>query len=826
MSKEQNQQDTDQAIQEMVMNNTSNQQTIEPSKLRNSLKWLSLLLLAALLTACDSDSKQNNENNDNNAYVSFSMGLQTQAHDTLSSLIITIRNASTGGYITSGDILPTGNLILQVPPHVAMTVEALGYEGSLVTYETLTPTAVAALRPGETTTASFSLTPVSPPAEPGTPLVQPGNGATGVSVLATFTADVSELSFLEITDASLVLSIPETQLINTVFTQSGNILTFTLPVGTSMDPMANYDADLVVNYIDDFESPQTLNYSWSFSTNNAIDYNAVTDPVLRACIQDAATIAESEVPTDILDLNCIGGFASRIDTLNGIEQLSNVINLNLRNNNIQSAEPLRNLTNLQTLLLSECGECGNNRVRDLTPLQGLVNLIELDLRRNGVSDLTGVEGLQSLEILRLDGNSVADISALSSTPALRELYLWSNVVVDISPLYGLNNLEIVEAPFNLIESVDFAIQTNLLRLEFWNNRIRTFSVGSVGGNTPNLAEVRAENNYITSVNFAGTFPSLEAVNFNFNNIKDITGLVALSTSSAATLDIRLVHNIIEDVTTLNSIPGITYLNLNNNNIMAGVPGMANLVNSTYIGLRNNAANVCSEYQDLDIELDLSNGAGTGIVQWSTCFSEPLVSNLVFGDTPSGAALSTCINATGIANVVDLTTLSCRSTSITDLAGLEQLPFLTSLDLANNAITNFSPLTTLTNLQQLNLNNTGLSNVNVIANLKNLQVLWLESNPFISVGSTGMSLDNLVALTELYLFNNQVGRNSSVSYLRSLINATILDFSCSQVLLDQDFTDLDMALDGGDGSGANSGIVRWACNIGALNAWGTRPFKVS
>ncbi|MDR1616792.1 MAG: leucine-rich repeat domain-containing protein [Syntrophomonadaceae bacterium] len=91
-------------------------------------------------------------------------------------------------------------------------------------------------------------------------------------------------------------------------------------------------------------------------------------------------------------------------TIQGVQYSTDLTELNLRNAGLTAAdiEPLRYMTNLETLDLSE------NNISDLSVLAGLSNLGRLDLRNNKISDLRALAGLSNLTELHLDGNNISD----------------------------------------------------------------------------------------------------------------------------------------------------------------------------------------------------------------------------------------------------------------------------------------------------------------------------------------------------------------------------------------------------------------------------------
>lgn len=101
---------------------------------------------------------------------------------------------------------------------------------------------------------------------------------------------------------------------------------------------------------------------------------------------------------------------------------------NAEHKNIQSIEGLQYLTNLEVLYLS------GNQITNISPLKKLKKLVVLNLAENELSD-------------------ISDIIKFSSSSALKRLFLNNNQLTDISALANLTNLETLDAMHNKLSSI-------------------------------------------------------------------------------------------------------------------------------------------------------------------------------------------------------------------------------------------------------------------------------------------------------------------------------------------------------------------------------------
>jgi Leucine-rich repeat (LRR) protein len=60
-------------------------------------------------------------------------------------------------------------------------------------------------------------------------------------------------------------------------------------------------------------------------------------------------------------------------------------------------------------------------------LEKLTQLTTLELRNNNLTDVKGLEKLTQLKLLRLDDNRLTDVKGLEKLTQLKELKLWPNL---------------------------------------------------------------------------------------------------------------------------------------------------------------------------------------------------------------------------------------------------------------------------------------------------------------------------------------------------------------------------------------------------------------
>lgn len=145
-----------------------------------------------------------------------------------------------------------------------------------------------------------------------------------------------------------------------------------------------------------------------------------------------------------LDLNTIG--IKDITEIEGLENLTNLKELNLQYNQIREIKGLESLINLQKLNLMD------NKIEDLKGLENLNNLQGLYLCHNRIEELKGLEKLTNLHHLGLSENQIEDIKGLENLNELRELSFWSNRIKEINGLENLTKLKGLNLHYNPIKA--------------------------------------------------------------------------------------------------------------------------------------------------------------------------------------------------------------------------------------------------------------------------------------------------------------------------------------------------------------------------------------
>ncbi len=107
---------------------------------------------------------------------------------------------------------------------------------------------------------------------------------------------------------------------------------------------------------------------------------------------------------------------SDIVSLEPLQQLTKLAELDCANSGVGNLSPLRDLVELRKLNLS------GTVVSDLSPLEQLRNLTELDLSQTGVLSLEALANMNNLRTLRMEGTAIEKIELLSSLSQLERIF--------------------------------------------------------------------------------------------------------------------------------------------------------------------------------------------------------------------------------------------------------------------------------------------------------------------------------------------------------------------------------------------------------------------
>ncbi|NFN56845.1 DUF5050 domain-containing protein [Clostridium botulinum] len=514
---------------------------------------------------------------------------------------------------------------------------------------------------------------------------------------------------------------------------------------------------------------------------------------------------------------------NNIKDISYLKELDSLELLNLYNNNIEDISPINNMKKLKDINLSK------NNVKDISYLKDL-NLHHLDLRDNKIENIEVLRNKISLQHLYLANNSIKDFSPISNLKNLQILYLSHNYSsnYDYAKDY-YNNLK--DRDFKLNVPIEFKdkVFEELVRKE-----INKPSGYIYPNDLENIKELDFHNAHIEKLNGIENMTALEKLNLSGTDIKDISLLKCLINLK----EVNISNTSISDITALKNSIYIRYLNLNETNVttlqviekfqyierlyVSGtkintVPQLSSLLeldlsncnindisfinylhNLTYLNVgklkykSNILGNISfvsslekleylsianTDVVNIDVLKNLINLRKldiTGCAQINTQVLNhvEIIGNEIvnFGDKVLEREIRELINNYSEPiykrQLSSITKLELSGRGIVDLQGLESMENLTYLDLSNNEISNIDSIKKLVNLKKLVLHKNKIGSIKSIESLKYLEELDLSNNLIGDITALG----GLSQLTRLDLSKNGI---VSINSLGSLINLQYL-----------------------------------------------------
>lgn len=133
----------------------------------------------------------------------------------------------------------------------------------------------------------------------------------------------------------------------------------------------------------------------------------------------------------------------QLDSIEGIEEITSLKNINIDWTTLTSMPNLSNLTNLETIKIT------NSSIKDLTPIANCTNLKEINFNNNNISNVKTLENMSNLTTLRLENNSLFDtysfVAEDGSTKTEKTLEIFANLnKMELENLYLTGNTGIVD----------------------------------------------------------------------------------------------------------------------------------------------------------------------------------------------------------------------------------------------------------------------------------------------------------------------------------------------------------------------------------------------
>lgn len=289
-----------------------------------------------------------------------------------------------------------------------------------------------------------------------------------------------------------------------------------------------------------------------------------SDPAVEMAVRICLGIGTGDVRVSDLDaitVLVLDGAECRVNTeetarseesegslgLDDVPYFRNLKAVYLYGQNVSTLEPMRGMTELQTLVVE------GGTVSDLSPLGSLHGLTSVTVTDCAVRSAEPLEELPSLTVLDLSGNPLSSFESLSGLTGLKILRLNRCGVSDLMPLVSLTGLSELRLEENGLTSADaLAGMKELTALSLAGNRLPNLQ--SLEKLT-SLTVLDVSANGLETLAGLEKLSSLEALDVSdnaFTTIEELSGMTRLKT-------LYLDHMSIKDVSPLYHCQNLTYL---------------------------------------------------------------------------------------------------------------------------------------------------------------------------------------------------------------------------------------------------------------------------
>jgi len=445
--------------------------------------------------------------------------------------------------------------------------------------------------------------------------------------------------------------------------------------GFEVDSVYSYDY-----YRNDFSFDMN-NYDYNLSNSSALDCKVFD--FLKSDAQGdwrSYSVRRTQVRKDIQQLHANGMLNSLelqehyITSLAPIYGLTNIIELNLNNDNFSTASQLAGINELPQLKKLYLN---NNYISKLDTLKPNTNLTHLTLQQDEITNLKFLKNFPNLDSLELSNNKLITLSSLPALKHLKALRLDGNPLNDISKLTVLTNLK--ELSLNNI-------------------------VGNVGkfpalNTVANLSVNGSQNMVKYGLNNANSFPSLTYLDVSNNVLYDLSAFINKENKSKIPLlqSLNISSNSFSTLHSIEVFNQLTYLDVSYNKLYH-IIGLEKLTQLKQLNLSNNDIRELQSLENMVLlqELNLSNNANVDD------FKE-------------------------LAKLTQLTSLILSGTSIRDLQPLSTCKLLQLLNLTGCRISNWNALTALTQLENLSASFLTKEDLATFKRLPNLKYLTITNS---------------------------------------------------------------------------------------------------
>ena len=357
------------------------------------------------------------------------------------------------------------------------------------------------------------------------------------------------------------------------------------------------------------------------------------------------------------------------------------------NSSITTLDPLNELSELQNL------DCSSTNVDDVSPIRNLNKISTLDISSTKITDISDLRYANNIKILRADSISLDNIDIIGLYGQLTNLSIAVTDVNDISMLENCEQLVDLDISGTKVTDLDsIELPQSIRFLDLSNTEIADLSPI---GNLENLQVLIIDNTPVTDLSPLANLVKLNELQCRNTSIGDIMPLK----------DLQHLVRIYCDNTQIDSEKAEAFRNENRRTIVIyETKALQDWWNRLHISWKKAFA----EQNNTDIDP-----------------SPEELHNIIC--MKSLTLDKNFLDALPIERLTNLEELNLENTKIEDLTPLHTLHNLRYLNIKNTKVSDLTPIDDLSSLQEINMENTNISKLEPLCNLSNLVKIYAENS---------------------------------------------------------------------------------------------------
>ena len=509
-------------------------------------------------------------------------------------------------------------------------------------------------------------------------------------------------------------------------------------------------------------------------------------------------ISNIEPLSNLSNLRILDISNTEIDNLKAGLGMLSLEDLKMRNTLVTDLAPLNSLLTLNYLDISD-----NEQIESLEDLQQLSQLKVLYCNNTTVNNLEPLSTLEKLETLYCENTEIISLEGLGLLANLKKVYCDNSLLgrqkaikfmkehPNILVVYESKQLQMWWDELPERWKVIFAniAELDSIPTKEQLHKITTIKEINIAGDNliksllpleklKNLQNLNASNTPISSLDGIGEAREMRVLNFSNTKVQHLYSIESLNLIE----ELDLSSCLVKDLSPLNKLVNLKHLSIDNteaNNLKA----LEKLQNLRYLSADNTKIDT-QQFEDfIELKKDiLLIYQSKELISWWTNLSPSwkaiFTDHMHWTQKPNVESLHKLIqirsleikenrlvnSLSPLAKLKHLRKIKINDTKITDVSPIKNLSYLREVDFSRNPIGELSSLQYLTNLEFIYLNNTPINNLEWLIGLSQLKILDISGTEIKNL----KELNNVIHLEKLIAYNTKISNIKPLEGLPDLI----------------------------------------------------------